>query len=314
MEISVLEQRLRDDPDDLASWDAYGERLAERNDVRAELIRLERRRERVRPAGREAVEREIAALVGEHERAWDAELPPGATALERRYGFVTKVAVEWSDRAPVVIEQALRGPFVTVLRITAAREDDLEGGYDEDGWHEAVDEDGDPLPAPSVEAGALATLDVARLTELDLAYLRIGGLGAKALAVSAYLRAETPGALAAAGRMETLDLRYARVGDNGFAALAESPFFNGVRRLRLQNNAVTAKGAAALHRFERLTELDLRYNTIGAEGARALLAAPFAGSLRRLLLHRTDVGEDGAKLLAGASRLPPALRAFWRSV
>ncbi|MEW2352332.1 hypothetical protein [Spirillospora sp. NPDC029432] len=322
MEISALEQRLRDDPGDLAGWLSYGDRLTERGDARGELIRLEQRRDRLAPAGRRDVEREIAALVKEHGAGWDAGLPPGATVLERRYGFATKVAVEWSDRLPVVVEQALRGPFTTALRVVMPGdgeedwdgEEGWDGEFSEGRWRENLDPDGQPKPSGAIEAGLLATLDISGLTELDLSYIRIGGLGAKALAVSALLRAETPGALDGTGRMEALDLRYARVGDGGLAALAESPSFGGVRRLRLQRNSLTAEGVRALHRFAGLTELDLRYNEIGAAGVEALLAAPFIGSLRRLLLYRDDVGDAGVKLLANAPQLPPVLRTYWKSV
>jgi uncharacterized protein (TIGR02996 family) len=310
MEVSAIEQRLRERPGDLDAWLVYGDRLVERGDARGAVIRLEHRRARVGPADRDALERELAALVKEHQQSWDAELPPGVTALERRYGFATKVAVEWSDDAPVAIEQALRGPFVTALRVKPD---------EDDGEVEDYDEDGVPIPPPLIDAGALATLDLSGLTELDLSYLPIGALGARALAVSAYLRVEAAeiqalAASAAAGRIETLDVRYGRIGDEGLAALAGSASFGGVRRLHLQHNELTAKGMHALHRFAGPAELDLRYNEIGPEGVETLLAAPFIGSLRRLRLNRSDVGEAGVKSLANASRLPPALRSYWRSV
>ncbi|MFG1997861.1 TIGR02996 domain-containing protein [Spirillospora sp. NPDC048911] len=304
MDIAALEQRLRDRPGDLASWRTYADWLSEQGDARGALIRLEQRRERVAPSRRDALEREFAELVGAHQDGWDAALPEGATVLERRYGFATKVAVEWSDDAPVVIERALREPFVTALHVASPEKEYYWEGED------VVDADGEPLPDSGVDAGALATLNLGRLVELDLSYLRIGALGAKALAVSMFLRGDE----ASAEGIATLDLRYSGVGNSGLAALAASPSFGGVRRLHLQKNAITAQGMPALHRFAELTELDLRYNEIGAEGVRALLDAPFIGSLKRLLLYRADVGDDGAKMLAHAPQLPPALRSYWRSV
>ncbi|MEV4253696.1 hypothetical protein AB0J52_11065 [Spirillospora sp. NPDC049652] len=303
MEIETVERRLREDPGDLDLWNVYGEWLRGQGDARGEVIRLEQRRARTSPGRTEPLDRELAALVKAHESGWDEELPEGATVLERRYGFMTRVAVEWSEDAPVEIGRVLRSPFVTALRIKspAGEEDYWEPGED-------VDEDGEPLPSSFVETGGFATLNLERLTELDLSYLRIGALGARTLAVSSLVR----GLPDAPGRLEVLDLRYCAVGDAGLAALADTAIFSGVRSLRLQRNFVTAKGVAALHRFEKLTELDLRYNQIGAEGVRTLLDAPFAGSLRRLLLHRADVGSDGAKLLAHAPQLPPALRVIWR--
>ncbi|MBC6466473.1 TIGR02996 domain-containing protein [Actinomadura alba] len=313
MKAAALEQTLRDQPDDPASWRVYGDWLTEQGDARGALIGLEQRHARARPTDREALEHEIAALVKEHRQSWDAALPPGATVLARRYGFATKVAVEWSDSAPVLIEQALRAPFVTALRIApAANDDEAYWDGDPDGAEE-------PTPSPSIDTGVLATLNLGRLVELDLSYLRIGAIGAEALAVSTYFRFEASdakdfGASTAMGRTEALDLRYSRVGDAGLAALAASPGFSGVRRLHLQRNLLAAEGMRALRRFENLTELDLRYNEIGAEGVEALLEAPFIGSLRRLLLNRADVGDAGAKMLACAPRLPPALRSYWRNV
>ena len=87
-----------------------------------------------------------------------------------------------------------------------------------------------------------------------------------------------------------------------------------MRRLHLQANRITAAGVAALQPVPAPEVLDLRYNDIGAAGVEALLAAPFIGRLTRLNLYRADVGDTGAKLLAHAPQLPPALRSFWRSV
>jgi uncharacterized protein (TIGR02996 family) len=51
VQAAALEQTLRDHPDDLAAWRAYGEWLVERGDARGELIRLEQRHARTRAAG-----------------------------------------------------------------------------------------------------------------------------------------------------------------------------------------------------------------------------------------------------------------------
>ncbi|WP_171166989.1 TIGR02996 domain-containing protein [Streptomyces sp. I05A-00742] len=296
MEVVAIEQALRDRPGDLTAWRAYADLLVERGDARGELIHLEQRLERTRPADRPALRHEAAALAAEHQQDWDAALPPGVTVLARRYGFATKVAVEWNDGAPALIEQALRERFVTALRITPNGDEEW---LDDD---DVFDENNDLIPPRAIDAGALADLDLGRLVELDFSYLRLGGPGAEALV-----------AAPAIGRIETLDLRYCGIGDTGAAALAASPHFGDLRRLHLQHNGLTADGVRALHRFERLVELDLRYNRIGAEGAEALLAAPFVGSLTRLLAYRDDVTDAGARRLAAATELPPALRSLWRS-
>lgn len=302
MPLEALEQTLRERPDDEASWGAYGGRLREQGDARGELIRLEQRHAHARPADRDELKRRIDLLVGTHQQNWDTELPPGVTVRERRYGFALKVAVEWSEQAPTLIEQALRGRLVTGLRIGPS---DQAEEADEDYYNDEpdFDEDDVPLPPPPHEAGALADLDFGGLTELSLSYFRIGDPGAEALA-----------AATSKGRIETLDLRYCGIGDRGVAAFGASPNFRNVRRLHLQCNRLTAEGVRALERFERLEELDLRYNRIGADGAQALVEAPFVGSLKRLLLYREDVSDAGVQKLAYAPQLPTALRSFWRSV
>ncbi|RJO73399.1 hypothetical protein D5S18_19410 [Nocardia panacis] len=292
-----LEQRLRDNPDDPATWRAYGEWLDGCGDARGRLIRLEQERARIGPGDRSDLDREIAALTSEHQQGWDAELPSNSTCLARRHGFATKVGIVWSDDEPTLIAQALRQRFVTALRI--------EPDPRQDSFPFPDYNIGANGPQTRIEVDALATIDLGRLVELDLAYLRLGGPGAKALAA-----AGDP----TVARLEMLDLRYSRVGDVGIAALAGAGSFAGVRRIHLQRNLITAVGVRALHGLTRLTELDLRYNNIGVEGVRALLEAPFIGSLTRLWLYRADVGEDGARMLASAPQLPPALRSYWRSV
>ncbi|MEU5363019.1 hypothetical protein ABZ354_05850 [Streptomyces sp. NPDC005925] len=213
-----------------------------------------------------------------------------------------KVTVTWSEDVADAVAGALRGSrSVTALRIEPEVPDDPEDGFwdDESGF----DEDGNLLPLPPHEAGALADLDLGGLRELDLSYFRIGDPGATSLA-----------AAASAGLIETLDLRYCGIGDEGAAVLAASANFAGVRRLRLQHNRLTGEGVRALARLARIEELDLRYNRIGEEGARALAEAAFAGSLKRLLLHRQDVTDAGVRILASAPRFPTVLRSFWRSV
>lgn len=303
MEALALEQTLREHPDDPAAWLVYGDLLLERGDPRGALIQLEHRLARARPADRAALRREIEALVRKQQPRWNAALPPGVHAKAWRYGFVTKLAVPWSEDAPARIEQALREPFATALQISVkGRRGEGESESEDEDEDDDLDDDGNELPDP-VDLAGLAALDLSRLVELDLSYAHLGAPGAASLAAAASL-----------GRLETLDLRYCKIGDDGLAALAAAPRLAGLRRLRLQRNELTGKGAAALARFERLVELDLRYNDLGTAGAKALLAAPFVGSLARLALNRTDVSAAGAKELARSPRLPRALRSFWRSV
>ncbi len=296
VEAAALEQTLRDHPDDLAAWLVYGDWLLEHDDARGALIQLEHRHARGRVGDRAVLRREIEALVQRHQPSWNKALPPGVVAGAWRYGFVTKVAVKWSEDAPRLIEQALRERFVTALRIASP----IVDGEEEE---EEYDDDGEPILPPPVELGGLAAIDLSRIVELDLSYVNVGAPGAQAIAASTSLRG-----------LAVLDLRYCGIGDDGLAALAASGLAGTVRRLRLQRNGITAAGAEALPRFGKLVELDLRYNELGAAGVQALLAAPFIGSLARLELYRADVSDAGAQELARSNRLPPALRSYWRSV
>ncbi|MER6004833.1 TIGR02996 domain-containing protein [Nonomuraea angiospora] len=315
MQVTAVEDALRAHPDDLASWGAYSDWLLEQGDARGTLIRLEQRLARTRPADRPAMEREIADLVAEHEGGWDDGLPATAHVLARRYGFATEVAVPWSDDVREVVEQVLRGRFVTMLRITSHEAsdededwDDEDDFWDDDEDDEDEDDDEDDGPGSGVRSGrldmrALDGLDLGRLAGLDLSYLDLGPNGAELLAT--LLRTDG---------LRALELRYCRIGDAGLAALAASPYLGGLRRLHLQRNRVSAEGVRSLHRFTELTELDLRYNHIGEAGAEALIAAPFAGSLARLWLYGSDVGKDGVRRLAHAANLPSGLRTMWRSM
>ncbi|MET9250385.1 TIGR02996 domain-containing protein [Nonomuraea sp. NPDC003709] len=315
MQVTAVEDALRAHPDDLASWGAYSDWLLEQGDARGTLIRLEQRLARTRPADRPAMEREIADLVAEHEGGWDDGLPATAHVLARRYGFATEVAVPWSDDVREVVEQVLRGRFVTTLRITSHEPsdedeewDDEDDDWDDDDDDEDEDDEDDDGPGGGVRSGrldmrALDGLDLGRLTGLDLSYLDLGPNGAELLAT--LLRTDG---------LRALELRYCRIGDAGLAALAASPYLGGLRRLHLQRNRVSAEGVRSLHRFTELTELDLRYNHIGEAGAEALIAAPFAGSLARLWLYGSDVGKDGVRRLAHAANLPSGLRTMWRSM
>lgn len=233
-------------------------------------------------------------------QAVEDEEAPEVTVLAERDGRPTSVRIVWSEGAAPRVGWILREPTVTSVRLAPPARDE-----DDDTW----DEDEDDEPAG---IGDLASLDLSRVEELDVAYLRLGPAGAEALSVASFVHLDPAEEKIVMGRVRRLDLRYCRVGDAGLRAIAASSTFRDVRRLHLQSNRLT--DVTALSAFERLEHLDLRYNDIGARGAAALLDMPFIGRLNRLHLYRTDVGDEGAKMLAAAPQLPPALRSLWRSV
>ncbi|WP_327000733.1 hypothetical protein OHA72_37160 [Dactylosporangium sp. NBC_01737] len=305
MRVSSVEAALRNSPDDRALWHTYSDGLLERGDSRGMLIRLEQRLELLHGADRPAVQRDIAELVDRDEAAWDAGLPVGVRVRGRRHGFPTDVAVTWTDDVRETAAQVLSAPFVTTLRFVAdaVDQDDLDDKEWDDDDYTWEGGPGVAARPGRLDMSALTGLDTGRLVELDLAYLDLGPDGAETLATAFDL-----------GRLQALDLRYCRIGDAGLAALAASAQLDGLRRLHLQRDRITGAGVPALHRFPALTELDLRYNAIGADGVDALLAAPFAAGLARLWLYGADVGPDGARTLARSGILPPALRTLWRCV
>lgn len=305
MQVTSVEAALRDNPDDRALWHTYSDGLRERGDSRGTLIRLEQRLELVYGADRTAVQRDIAELVDRDEAAWDDGLPAGVRVLRRRHGFATDVAVTWTDDVRQTAAQVLTAPFVTTLRLVAdaVDQDDLDDKEWDDEDHTWEGGPGVAARPGRLDLSALTGLDTGRLVELDLAYLDLGPDGAETLATAFDL-----------GRLRALDLRYCRIGDAGLAALAASAQLGGLRRLHLQRDRITGAGVPALHRFPALTELDLRYNAIGADGADVLLAAPFTAGLNRLWLYGADVGPDGARALARSASLPQSLRTLWRCV
>jgi uncharacterized protein (TIGR02996 family) len=80
----------------------------------------------------------------------------------------------------------------------------------------------------------------------------------------------------------------------GAEALAGSAMLAGLRSLDLGRNILGPAGARALAagRLVHLQELDLRLSGIMAEGARALLASPLLGRLKRLNLRGNGI-RDG---------------------
>jgi hypothetical protein len=290
--------RMRVDVEDHEALRAYSDDLLARGDSRGTLIRLEQRLARTGPTERSALRQQIDELVAQDEAGWDDGLPGAATVLSRQYGFATGVALDWSDDLGEVAGQVLESPFVSTLRIVATGPLAADDGDEE--WSEEDDAWGTARPG-TLDLRPLAELDLGRLVELDLGYLDVGVDGAEALAGA--FRTD---------RLRVLDLRYCGIGDEGVTALAAVPALERLRRLHLQRDALGPAGVRALHGFPALTELDLRYNPIGVGGTAALLAAPFVGSLEKLWLYDSDVGEQGARALADAAELPVALRNVWR--
>ncbi|MQS16900.1 hypothetical protein F7Q99_33115 [Streptomyces kaniharaensis] len=105
--VAAIEQALRENPDDLASWLRHADRLLTQGDARGELIRLEQLRARTRPADREALAAEIGATEDEHRHAWNAESPVYVPSFNSgsRGGERCSAATHWWVEKPELGEQ-----------------------------------------------------------------------------------------------------------------------------------------------------------------------------------------------------------------
>lgn len=141
-------------------------------------------------------------------------------------------------------------------------------------------------------AEALAALP-RRWTRLGLQWNEIGERGARTLANAATL-----------SQVEELRLGNNPLGDEGARAVLASPHLGRLRVLELSGGLGEPRLSAAVWRTlvdapvtGTLEALDLSRTALGAEGARALAAAPLA-RLRRLDLSGSDLGDEGALALA----------------
>ncbi|MEZ5419186.1 MAG: protein kinase [Vicinamibacterales bacterium] len=129
---------------------------------------------------------------------------------------------------------------------------------------------------------------LATITHLSLADNVLGPAAAAALARSSHLSALT-----------ALDLSHNRLGSDGVAHLAASPMLRRLARVNLAENGIGARGAAALAGgVVHPDSLDLSGNDLQTEGAAALAGAPWASSLRQLVLRDNAIGSDGLGALA----------------
>lgn len=297
MSIPALEEHLRDDPDDWASWLVYGDWLLEQGDVRGELIRLEHA---VRE--RSALKADIDRLVAEHREAWLGPAPADAEIVWKN-GFIIGIALPYDDEAPATVTALLasrEARFCASLKLSPPPPDD-EDFDDEDFDEEGEDASPPTRPGPAV---ALAGLDLRQLRSLAFSYCAMGLEGAVALAEAPHLE-----------HLGSLDLRYNFIGDGGVEALSAAPRLARLTSLSLLRNDLEGAGARALARspyLSNLETLDLRYNRIGAEGARELAASPGMKKLKTLLLYPDDVEDEGKEALAQSPHLALAIRRYWK--
>lgn len=114
-------------------------------------------------------------------------------------------------------------------------------------------------------------------------------------------------------RLVELDLRYNTI--EAGLLFTDGLLRPGLERLYLQHSGLDEAAMQLLARcsaLQTLRLLDLRYNPIGAGGARALASSENLGALQTLRLNMHDISPEGAALLADSAALPLAIRRSWR--
>jgi uncharacterized protein (TIGR02996 family) len=141
-----------------------------------------------------------------------------------------------------------------------------------------------------------ASRTLIRLTSLDLTQLRDrGGAGLAALADSPLIE-----------QLTELRLAYGRIGPEGAEALAATRRPTRLENLNLLQAGLGDRGAIALARSPiaaRLLILDLSHNDISEEGASALAASPHLGRLETLELFGQPIGDEAVVALARSPHL-----------
>ncbi|HEY5920068.1 MAG TPA: TIGR02996 domain-containing protein [Kofleriaceae bacterium] len=213
-------------------------------------------------------------------------------AASPRVATLSELAITKCSLEPSAADQIARSPhFANLVAL------DLTGG-DYVSTQQLGDEGLDFL-ARSANLG--------KLERLELAGNEVTDHGVAALARSSTL-----------GRLVRLGLAHNHVTDAGLAALAEPGVLAGLRSLTLTDCPITADGLAKLVAAHDFEELYLGgCETLGDAGMIALATSPHARKLRYLNLHFRGVGADGIRALVAAPierleflvvpRLDPAL-------
>jgi uncharacterized protein (TIGR02996 family) len=335
------------DIDDPGAWQVYLDWLLEREDPRAELVRLQTAREDLDDdKERNVLDKQIYDLIDAHGEAWLAgvnklDLDVGFAMARGVVGHVTGSPAKLALHADQILEAA---PLLTSVTISLDREDrdlsplagspllarvrhlDLNGSDTLRvlGWG--------ALDVPNLRAltlfeialgpedteALLAAPRMAKLESLGISYCR---LNKGALEPLARLRCPLRRIDLSAGHvgpklgellgrfreLASVRLPGNEIGSTGFAALA--PALAKVTHLDLRGNDLrTGDLAALLKPRSQLTVLKLGGNLVGNKGAELVAAWPGARNLTHLDLGSADIGNRGALAIANSTQLSTKLR------
>lgn len=307
---AALLQAVAADIDDRAAWQVYLDWLLEREDPRAELVRLQTELEDV-DDDREtkAIEKQISALLAKHGKHWLREVMalklPVEWAMHR--GVVGRVAAtpaKLANRAVAILEAA---PLLMGVGIAMAREIDrdlsplagsaLLGRIREltvscasparvAGWQHLIVPELRSLGLSMLALGAEDVQTLVRgIPKLESLRVSLCRLNKRALEPLANLDAPTLG---------TLDLAAGHVGEPLGAIIARFP---ALRVIRIPGNELGSAGLAAmLPALGSVTHLDLRGNELTPGDLPALLAA--LPRVRVLRIGGNEFGAEACELIA----------------
>ena len=172
---------------------------------------------------------------------------------------------------------------------------------------ELLDEQLESLPKEIADACRRLQQNDPTMTELHLAYKKIGNKETKAIAQA--LKMNT--------MLQRLDLYNNQISDDGAKALAEALKMNTVlQRLGLGRNQISDDGAKALAEALKMNTvlqwLYLAGNQISDDGAKAIAEALKMNTvLQWLYLNDNQISDDGAKALAEALKMNTVLQLLY---
>jgi len=194
-------------------------------------------------------------------------------------------------------------PFFALARALRLDGDSQHEAYMERFWDLPEVHDGEydelvrrgRVHADAIEA--LAGLEgLGHITHLDLANNGIGFWGARELA-----RKRT------FPNLTSLSLYEEELGDEGFEKLSRAAFLKNLRSLAIRGDSLTQESARRLAKKDlgQLVYLDLRGSDLGDEGARLLARSKKVGALTTLNLAGNGLGAEGAEALIESDLLAP---------
>jgi uncharacterized protein (TIGR02996 family) len=280
---SAFIDALRETPDDLALRLVYADWLDDAGDSRGELVRLQCELDRT-PLGqprRNVLCQAIRDLCRDCQSDW---LAP----LKRRVLGWQKARFQFG-----LVENVVMSPTAFLKHAEA-------GLFEEMPYLVGVCLEGSEKPMDK----ALASPYIAQLQSLTLNVIGYPNTGRVVDHLSS---------LPTVQYLTSLNLANGRYGDGTAARLLQSQMFLNLRRLNLQNNALTAKIAKPLAESPLLPQLELlalgsRWdygpNHLDDRGIRALIEAAPPLKLRWLDLSKNELSDSSAWDLAKSDKLP----------